>query len=177
MCYDALLIVDMQNALTEGKPYRGAAVVENIRQLLLACRARGIPVVYVQHDGGAGDELEHGSAAWQIEKKLTPMPGDAIFEKKYNSAFRETGLREFLSQLPVKNIILCGMQTEYCIDATCKVAFEYGFHVVIGKGTTTTFDSEFAGGERLAQYFEDKIWNGRYADVVPLEDLISELNA
>lgn len=48
---------------------------------------------------------------------------------------------------------------------------------MIGKGTTTTFDSEFAGGERLTQYFEDKIWNGRYADVVPLEHLISELNA
>lgn len=176
MKYDALLVIDMQRALTEGKAYNGEAVAGNIGRLLKTCRAGEIPVIYVRHDGGKGDELEPGSAGWEIDERLAPMPNERIFEKKYNSAFRETGLREYLARLEARNIILCGMQTEYCIDATCKVAFEYGYHVTIAKGTTTTFDNNFASGKQLCEYFENKIWDRRYAVILPLEQLNMELN-
>ena len=123
MNYDALLIVDMQTALVEAEPYNRAAVVENINSLVSACRKNKIPVIYIQHDGGVGDELAHGSTGWTIVQGLAPLPDEKIFEKHYNSAFRETGLREYLHGINAKNIILCGMQTEYCLDTTCKVAF------------------------------------------------------
>ena len=63
------------------------------------------------------------------------------------------------------------MQTEYCVDATCKVAFELGFQVIIPRNTTTTFDCDFATGEALAKYYEEQIWAGRYASVVPVEEV------
>lgn len=52
---------------------------------------------------------------------------------------------------------MCGMQTEYCFDVSCKVAFEYGYEVTIPKDTTTTFDNDFTSGEKLARYYEEKI--------------------
>lgn len=73
---EALVIVDMQTALVEAEPYNRAVVIENIKALLAACRKRGISVVYIQHDGGSGGELEHGSAGWIIYKEITPLPGE-----------------------------------------------------------------------------------------------------
>lgn len=172
MNYDALIIVDMQTALVEAEPYNKAAVVENIKALLDSCRKRGIPVIYVQHDGGNGDELEHGSSGWTIYKDIAPLPDEKIFEKQYNSAFRKTGLHEYLREKGVRNIILCGMQTEYCLDATCKVAFEYEYEVTIPHSTTTTFDNAFASGKELTGYYENKIWNNRYAKIVGMEHIL-----
>ncbi|SHI22647.1 Nicotinamidase-related amidase [Sporobacter termitidis DSM 10068] len=176
MNYDALIVIDMQTALIEEHPYNEAAVIENIKNLLGACRAKKIPVIHVQHDGGAGDALEHGGKGWEIWSALAPMPGEKIFEKQYNSAFRNTGLHDYLKTLPAKNIILCGMQTEYCIDASCKVAFEYGYNVTVPRAAATTFDSAFASGKALSEYYEDRIWNNRYARVIPMEQTISEIN-
>ena len=58
---------------------------------------------------------------------LQPLQeGERIFEKCYNSAFKDTGLEEYLKEKKITDIILGGLQTEYCIDATCKSAFERG---------------------------------------------------
>lgn len=172
MNYDALMIVDMQTALVETEPYNRAAVIENIKALLDACRKKGLSIIYIQHDGGTGDELEHGSIGWTIYKDIAPMPDEKIFEKEYNSAFRKTGLHEYLQETGVKNLILCGMQTEYCLDVTCKVAFEYEYEVTIPQSTTTTFDNAFASGKDLAEYYENKIWNNRYAKVISMEQVL-----
>ena len=93
MNYKVLIIVDMQSALVEAEPYNRAVVVENIKTLLTACRKREIPIIYIQHDGGAGDELEHGSIGWNIYQEIASLPNEKVFEKHYNSAFRGTGLR------------------------------------------------------------------------------------
>ena len=176
MKYDAFIVIDMQTALIEAHPYNEITVVANVKQLLQISRAKGIPVIYIQHDGGSGDELEKECAGWKIWEEITPLPGEMIFDKMYNSAFRKTGLQEYLTQIGAQNIILCGMQTEHCFDASCKVAFEYGYHVTIAKDTTTTFDSDFTSGKKLAEYYENKIWNNRYASVISMEQMMSELN-
>jgi len=175
MNYDAIIIIDMQTALVEAHPYNETMVIERISSLLKACRSRKIPVTYISHDGGAGDELEKGSAGWQIYGDIAPQTGEKIFDKQYNSAFRKTGLHEYLKSLGAKNLIFCGMQTEYCFDVSCKVAFEYEYNVTIPQGTSTTFDNAFADGESLSRYYEEKIWNNRYARVIPVEDVIKEI--
>lgn len=176
MSYDALIVIDMQTALVKANPYNKTAVIANITELLTTCRIRGLPVIYIQHDGGAGDELEHGSAGWELYEEIAPLPSEKVFEKQYNSAFRSTGLREHLDTIGAKNIILCGMQTEYCVDVTCKVAFEYGYKVTIPQYATTTFDNAFASGKDLSEYYENKIWNNRYAQVTGMGQVLSAIN-
>jgi nicotinamidase-related amidase len=176
MNYDALIIIDMQTALLEADPYNKATVIANIKELLHTCREQKMPVVYIQHDGGTGDELEHGSVGWTIYKEIAPLPDEKVFEKHYNSAFRRTELREYLNKIGAKSIILCGMQTEYCFDVSCKVAFEYEYKVTIPQSTTTTFDNDLANGKDLSEYFENKIWNNRYAKVISMAQIISEIN-
>lgn len=176
MMYDALIVIDMQTALVDARPYNEVGVLAGIRSLLERCRASGIPVIYVCHDGGPGDELEFGSSGWQVAAPIAPKPGEKRFDKHFNSAFRQTGLHEYLQQMGANRLILCGMQTEYCFDVSCKVAFELGYEVTIARGTTTTFDNYFARAHDLTRYYEEKIWANRYAQVLDLNKVLSQLN-
>ena len=173
MSFDALIIVDMQVALVGRHPFNEVGVVRTISMLIAACRERGIPVLYVRHDGGMGDELQRGTPGWEICDALAPSPDDVVFDKRFNSAFRQTGLHNYLQDQGFRNLIMCGMQTEYCLDASCKVAFEYGYEVIVPKGGATTFDNDFATGEALTKYYEQEIWHDRYAQVLPLADILA----
>jgi len=173
--YDALIAIDMQNALVCAHPYHEAEAVANIRALIGVCRTRGIPVLYVRHNE-EGSEFAPGSEGWQIYGAVAPLPDEMIFDKRFNSAFRQTGLREYLEARGIKNLILCGMQTEYCMDVSIKVAFEYGFNVTVPRDTTATFDAPPLSAAGLTAFY-DRMWNGRYARVVPVEDVLSEIGA
>lgn len=134
-------------------------------------------MVYVLHDGGAGDELERGTDGWQAYAAVAPQGGEPCVSKRFNSAFRRTGLHEMLRSLGAKRIVMCGMQTEFCFDVSVKVAFELGYDVTVPREAVTTFDSEFATGDALTAYFEDRIWDGRFAQVKDTDSVVEELAA
>lgn len=170
-----LLVVDVQTALIQEHPYNEKVVIENIKLLIAECRRKGIEVVYVRHDDGPGSELECGSEGWQIYSEIEPK-GDRIFDKKYNSAFLHTGLKEYLGMKNIKKIILTGMQTEYCIDSTCKSAFEAGYKVIIPKDTNTTFDNEYLSADKLYEFYNYKIWNKRFAEILSIDEILNILD-
>ncbi|MDF2822077.1 MAG: amidase [Clostridiales bacterium] len=171
----SLLVVDVQNALIKEHPYNEQRVIDNIKKLILMARDNKIEVIYVRHDGGEGDELEQGTDGWNIYKDIAPNMSELIFEKQYNSAFLKTGLREYFDDKEIDTIILMGLQTEYCIDATCKSAFENGYKIIIPEETNTTFDNEYLSGEKLYEFYNYKIWDKRFADVLPMDAVIKVL--
>lgn len=172
-----MLVVDVQTLLVESKPYRVDSVVADIGRLIGQCRSQGVEVVYVRHDAGEGSDLAMGSDGWQIYDAVSPEPGEKVVEKRFTSSFLHTDLKEYLKGKGVETIILTGMQTEYCIDATCKAAFEHGFQLIIPEETHTTFDNEYLPAERLHHYYTHKMWNKRFAEVLPLSDLEQRLQA
>lgn len=172
MSHIALLVVDVQTLLVEGHPYNEQKVIENIQTLISAARAKDIEVVYVRHDDGVGEELEYGTDAWQIYHKIAPVHDEKIFDKHYNSAFLKTGLKDYLDSKGIETLILVGMQTEYCIDATCKSAFEQGYHIIIPEESNTTYDNEYLSGEKLYHYYNYKIWNKRFAKVQSINEVL-----
>lgn len=165
----ALLIVDVQTALTAAQPYQGERMLRCIGALLDACRKEGLDVIYVRHAGRPGGELELGSDGWQIAPEIAPTPAERIFDKQHNSAFLKTGLKAYLDERGVRHIILVGMQTEYCIDATVKAAFEQGFAITIPREGNTTVDNAFLKAEQIHAFFNDLIWAGRFARVLSLD--------
>jgi len=175
MSHCVLLVVDVQVALIEKHPYNETRFLENIKRLIAVSRESGTEVVFVRHDDGEGEELEYGAEGWQIYKEVAPQNDERIFDKRYNSAFLGTGLKEYLGSKDIGTIMLVGMQTEYCIDATCKSAFEQGCKVVIPEETNTTFDNEYLSGKKLYEFYNLKIWKNRFADVVPVEEAVGFL--
>lgn len=172
-----LLVVDVQQALVDANPVHADEFLLNIKLLIDRAHAAKAEVVYVRHDGGEGDELARGSEGWQLYRSLKPRADEKVFDKRFPSSFRQTGLRNYLSQKGIERIVLCGMQTEYCIDSTCKVAFEYGYDVIIPAGATTTYANPLISGEKLIHYYEKLIWHEPLARVVPMEEALGLLSA
>jgi nicotinamidase-related amidase len=168
-------VVDVQNSLVKAHPYNEKKVIGNIRKLILTARDHKKEVIYVRHDDGEDTELEQGTAGWQIYKDIAPNSSELIIEKQYNSAFHKTGLREYLKSKAVDTIILVGLQTEYCIDATCKSAFDCGYKIIIPEETNTTFDNEYLSGNKLYEFYNYKIWNNRFAKILSIDEVTKVL--
>ncbi|MDR3543138.1 MAG: cysteine hydrolase family protein [Desulfosporosinus sp.] len=166
-----LLVVDVQNALINAHPYNEERVIENIKNLILTARDNKKEVLFVRHDDGKGTELENGTHGWQIYDKVSPNSNELIFEKQYNSAFYKTDLKKHLDNKKIDTIILVGLQTEYCIDATCKSAFEHDYKIIIPEETNTTFDNDYLSGEKLYEFYNYKIWNKRFTEVISVEEV------
>ncbi len=139
----ALVVIDVQCGMfadPANQPHDGEAVVRRIARLIEQARTAGAPVVFVQHDGGQGDPLEQGSPGFEIRPELAPAAGETVVVKRFCSAFQETELPRHLAALQAKRLVICGMQTEYCVDTSCRSAFERGFEVTLVRDAHTTVD-------------------------------------
>ena len=171
----ALLIVDVQNGLVDDNPYDIDIVLSNIKELADICRDNGVEVIYIQHDGEYGDSLEPFSNGWKIHELINPKQGEKVIRKAYNSAFKNTELDDYLKSKNLQTLILAGMQTEYCIDTTCRVAFEKGYKLIMPEKTNTTFDNGELSGEQIYQYHNFRIFKDRFAEVESMDTIRSRL--
>ncbi len=168
----AVLILDVQNALIEKHPYHPKKFMERMTALIDAARANKTEVIYLQQ---TDKERPEGSEAWALAAPLAPLPTEKTFQKKCSSAFRETGLKEYLDSRGIRTLILAGLETEFSVDTTCKIAAEYGYSVIIPAQGTTTFDSCFARAKQTIAWYEEGIWAGRYAAVLPFKEVLKQL--
>jgi nicotinamidase-related amidase len=164
----ALLVVDVQEAVVRRGPYKGDVVLQNITTLIDACRSAGVEVIYVQHDGAPGEDEEPGTEGWKIHAAIGPAPGERIVRKRFNSAFRETDLRTYLDGRGIRTLILVGIQTEYCVDTTCRVAFELGYSLIMPEMTNTTFDNGDVSASQIHELYNRRIFGGRFASVLSM---------
>ena len=173
----ALLVVDVQNALVLAKLFAVEEVISNIKRLIKTCRENNVEVIYIQHNDKIGDELEPNSEGWKIYEEVSPNTNEKVINKTYNSAFKDTNLKNYLDNKGLNQLVIVGMQTEYCFDTTCKVAFEYGFKVIIPKKTNTTFNNGNILAKDLYEYYNFNIFNGRFGIVESIENTISRLTS
>ena len=157
----AFIIIDVQNILVK-TGFQTKDLLEKISYLQNQARSKNIEIIYVQHIENPEAQI---SEVWQLSELLNRKPDEKVFQKKYNSIFKETGLREYLDKQGIEKLVLCGMQTEYCVDTSIKVAFEYGYQLIIPEGTCTTFDGKDIPAETINKFYEG-IWEGRFADVL-----------
>lgn len=166
----ALLVIDVQCGMfadPKAAPHDGEAVVGRIAALLAQARAAGVPVIFVQHDGGTGDPLERGTPGFAFRKELAPEPGEPVVVKRFCSAFQETGFADLLAERGIDHIVVCGMQTEYCIDTTCRSAFERGLTATLVADGHTTFDTAAIPAAQIIRHHNATLAGGGF--VKPIE--------
>jgi len=145
MSATALLVIDVQAALIASAD-RGADVVAVVRGLVERARAAGTPVIYLQHCHATYQPMMKGAAGWQIHANVAPKPKELVIEKTASDGFHETSLQSELDRLGIKRLIVCGLQTEFCVDATCRAALSRGFEVVLASDAHTTTDAVAPAG-------------------------------
>lgn len=170
-----LLVIDTQKLITNEKLYKFDMFVSNVKKIINQARLNNIEVIYVRHDDGIGNELTKGNDGFDIYEKFKPINEEKIFDKVVNSAFKGTGLLEYLINKGEENIIIVGLQTDYCIDATIKCGFEHGFNIVVPAYANTTVDNKFMSSEQSYKYYNEYMWNGRYAECISVDETLKRM--
>lgn len=138
----ALLIIDMQAGLFDGPipRYDADGVIARINALADAIRSSGGIVIFIQHDGPPGDTFEPGTPGWEILPALQRQNEDIIVHKQACDAFCETDLWNILEELHIKELLITGCATDFCVDTTIRAAMSLGYEVTVIEDGHTTAD-------------------------------------
>ncbi|MGI2733183.1 cysteine hydrolase family protein [Bacillus cytotoxicus] len=176
----ALLLVDIQNDyFPNGKMELRNAVEasEYARQLLQYFRQTNQPIFHIQHVS-FGDHATFflpNTEGVHIHESVRPLQNETVILKHYPNSFRETNLLQKLQKLKIERIIICGMMTHMCIDATVRAAFDFGFHCTVIHDACATKDLLFKNATIPAVYIHNTILaslNEGYADVISTEEFL-----
>jgi nicotinamidase-related amidase len=177
----ALVIVDIQNDYFPGgahplvAPEEAAAAA---RRVLGAFRDGGEAVVHVQHVWDAPDAvfMRPGTPGVEIHESVAPLAGEPVVRKAHPNAFLETSLEQDLRAGGVDHVVVCGMMTSMCVDATVRAAVDLGFEATVVQDACAAPDLEFAGETIPAQAvhgaFLAALADG-YADVRSADELLA----
>ena len=120
---------------------------QNAGLMLKEWRDRACPVFHVKHISrrpGATFFLPNTKGV-EIHKSVAPRTGEAIIEKYFPNAFRDTDLLNVLKQSEVDEVIICGAMTHMCVDATIRAAFDFGFKCTVIEDACATRNLEYKG--------------------------------
>ena len=132
----ALLIVDIQKDYFPGGRMElvGAdAAAGRAQELLAAFRESGEPVFHIQHVWDAPDApfFAPGTEGVEIHPSVAPAPGEPLIVKEHANAFLATSLTEDLRSAGVEDVVICGMMTSMCVDASARASDDLGFRTSI----------------------------------------------
>jgi len=154
MVATALLIIDMQGGNFQGSEpiYEGDRLLSKVKNLIAKARGVGTQIFYVRNKGGQGDPDEFGTPGWEIHHAIAPKEGDVVVEKETPDAFHKTTLHQKLKSKGIEKLVIAGLQTEYCIDTTCRRAYSLGYDVVLVKDAHSTWDSSNITAEQIIEH-------------------------
>ncbi len=137
----ALVVIDVQNEMVEAA-YRGKELLRSLGDLLEKARALETPIVFMQHDDDEYEPMRPGEPGWEIHDSMSPRNGESVIRKRFSDSFYETSLGEELRSQSVGHLVIAGMSTEYCVDATCRSAVERGYEVTLAGDAHATANDE-----------------------------------
>jgi nicotinamidase-related amidase len=145
-----LVVVDIQQDYFPGgaHPLVGPeAAAEAAARLLAGFRAAGEPVFHVRHlwDEEGATFMRPGTEGVEIHPTVAPVDGETVVEKEHPNSFRETELESRLRAAGVDALVVCGMMTSMCVDATVRAAVDLGFETTVAHDACATRDLEFGG--------------------------------
>lgn len=146
----ALLLIDIQNDYFPGgkMELNGAEAAARQAAKVLQCfRDRRLPIVHIAHEGvraGATFFLP-GTEGQKIHPLVQPQTGESVLTKNFPNSFLGTSLLELLRRLAVSRLVVVGMMTHMCVDATARAAKDLGLHCTLVHDATATRDLAFAG--------------------------------
>jgi nicotinamidase-related amidase len=180
----ALLLIDIQNDYFPGgrmELVEPLAAARKANELLQCFRDHEQKTVHIQHVSLKPDAsfFISGDRGTDIHDAVAHFEGEPLVQKHYPNSFRETNLLELLKSWGVGRLIITGMMTHMCVDATARAAADLGFQVIVAEDACATRD---------LQYGETSIPAGQvhkaflaalksYGQVLPSDQVIAYLAA
>ncbi len=176
----ALLIIDIQRDYFPGGEYplvepEAAAVAA--RKVLDSFRSAGDPVIHMKHvwDAPEAEFMRPGTEGIEIHPTVAPVDGEPVLEKANPNSFLDTGLEEELRKLATDELVVAGMMSSMCVDATVRAAADMGFSPTVVHDACAAPDLDFNGvevpGAAVHAAFMAALADG-YAEVTSAAELL-----
>lgn len=156
----ALLVIDLQRAMCSGE-YAMAdidAVTDRINTLAEQARAAGAPVVLIQHEEPEGP-LRFDAEDWQLSERFAAGPDDLRVRKTTPDSFHRTDLQRVLKERGVDRLVLCGLQSDFCVDSTARSALAHGYPVVLAADAHATMDNGVLSAAQIVAHHNATLAN------------------
>lgn len=178
-----LLLIDIQNDyFPDGNmELHGSAAAGQVAARLLAFfRQQQWPLVHIQHLSLRPNAtfFVPNTPGAEMHNAVQPQANEVVIQKHFPNSFRETPLLTQLQQLGVKQLVVAGMMTHMCVDATTRAAADYGFDCRIVQDACATRDLKLDDHVITALDVHAAFLaalNGAYGRVLTAEALLTEL--
>lgn len=178
----ALLLIDIQNDYFPGGKMELAGspeAGERAGALLTGFRRKELPVFHVQHLSvrpGATFFLP-GTEGAGIHPLVVPVAGEEVITKHFPNSFRQTPLADRLQAQGITRLVIAGMMTQMCIDATARAAFDLGFECLLAHDACAARDLSFGSltvpAEQVHTAFVAAL-HGLYARALTVSEILEK---
>ena len=144
----ALILIDIQKDYFPGGKYPLVNPEEAAKKayMLLQCfREHGGHHVHIQHISTKPNAtfFISGDRGTDIHDLVAHFEGEPIVYKHDPNSFLNTNLLELLKSWEIERLVICGMMTHMCVDATARAASDFGFQVIVAEDACATRDLVF----------------------------------
>lgn len=172
MTKSALLIIDVQNCMfNPAEPvYNSETLLSNLKALIAGARAAQTPVIYIQHCGGPGAPHAPGEPGWAIYPDIAPLAGELVVQKTTPDSFYKTTLKDELTTRGIEELVLAGIQTDYCVDTTCRRATSEGYTVTLIGDAHSTWAASGLSAQQIIDH-HNTVLGDWFATVKPTAEM------
>jgi nicotinamidase-related amidase len=194
----ALIVIDVQESFRQRPSWQAVSnpeIVASVNRLVRSARAQDDLVVWVLHsEPGTDTVFDPTSGHVRLMAGLEPEMGEPMIVKTSINAFTSTNLQRLLTMCGIRDLVVCGIQTEQCCETTTRVAADLGFDVTFVTEATATFPiahRSAPAGRTVAEMLADPLTlstddviarteyalAGRFATIRTVAELTAELTA
>ncbi|MFE6777549.1 cysteine hydrolase family protein [Streptomyces sp. NPDC057702] len=174
----ALVVIDVQESfrtLPSWEEIGDPRIAEPVNRLVQLARSAGDLVVWVLHsqpgDGGPFDPASgHVRLLAELER---PAADEPVLHKTAHNAFTTTNLQHLLTRAGVREVWLCGLRTEQCVETTTRLASDLGYQAVLVTDATTTSPLGGLDVRELTERTEVAL-RDRFARIATVAELAAE---
>ena len=180
----ALLVIDIQKDYFPGGKMELVNPLQAAQKayMLLQCfREHGQKTVHIQHIALKPNAtfFISGERGTDIHDSAAHFEGEPLVQKHYPNSFRETNLLDLLKGWGIERLIITGMMSHMCVDATARAAADFGFQVIVAEDACTTRDLKFGETTIPAEHVHKAFMAAlkSYGQVMTAEQVITHLAA
>lgn len=180
----ALLVIDIQKDYFPGGKMELVNPLEAAQKayMLLQCfREHKQKTVHIQHISlsPTATFFISGDRGTDIHDSAAHFEGEPLVQKHYPNSFRETNLLDLLKGWGIERVIITGMMSHMCVDATARAAADFGFQVIVAEDACATRDLKFGDTVVPADHVHKAFMAAlkSYGQVMTTEQVITHLAA
>lgn len=179
----ALIIVDIQNDYFPNgnmelhNPEKAASNAAKVLEWFRKNQKDNI--FHVQHIAASpelGFFLPNTEGA-EIHDSVQPLESESIVVKNFPNSFLKTTLEQELKEKGITKVVVVGMMTHMCIDATVRASVDLGYETILIEDACATremtYNNQIVPAEKVHYSFVSAL-QSMYAEVTSTENFLKE---